>query len=171
MRITTGAYYPLNKGHYLSRPPSKRIESQTQDKKVQRCSKYDEVGHTRHTCRNPREDFDASYEGDVVQIEDIFDASYATQSAQNRYVTLSYKTHGTHQCIAILELHTCFHDRSSPTVGSESVVCDMVNCPLPTKNVNPAIGVVVDIASLSNSLRELTISSSIRSAQCALRTA
>jgi len=40
-----------------------------------------------------------------------------------------------HQCIGILEMHTCFHDRSSPTVGSESIVCDMVNCPLPTKNV------------------------------------
>jgi len=66
----------LNNGRHPGRPPSKRRESQTQDKKVGRCSKYSEVGHTRHKCHNPRADFDASYEGDVADIEDLFDGLY-----------------------------------------------------------------------------------------------
>ena len=67
---------PLNNGRRLRMLPSKRRESQTQDKKVCRCSKCSEIGHTMRTCRNPRVDFDASYEGDVVQNEDLLDGSY-----------------------------------------------------------------------------------------------
>jgi len=67
---------PNNVWH-LGRLPSKWRESQTQDKKVQRCSKCSEVGHTSRTCCNPRAHFDASYKGDVVHIEDLFDGSYA----------------------------------------------------------------------------------------------
>ncbi|KAJ8423474.1 hypothetical protein Cgig2_013517 [Carnegiea gigantea] len=46
---------PPNNRRHPDRPPSKRIESQTQDKKVRGCSKCNEVGHTRCTCRNPRQ--------------------------------------------------------------------------------------------------------------------
>ena len=38
--------------------------------------KCGEVGHTRRTCRNPRADFDASYEGDIVEVEALLDGSY-----------------------------------------------------------------------------------------------
>ncbi|KAJ8428044.1 hypothetical protein Cgig2_007621 [Carnegiea gigantea] len=41
-----------------------------------RCSKCGEVGHTRRTCCNPHADFDANYEGDVVEVEDLLDGSY-----------------------------------------------------------------------------------------------
>ena len=67
---------PSNNGRHLRRPPSKRTESQTQDKKVRRCSKCGKVDHTRRTCCNPRVDFDATYEGNVVQIEDLLDPCY-----------------------------------------------------------------------------------------------
>ncbi|KAJ8432145.1 hypothetical protein Cgig2_006847 [Carnegiea gigantea] len=67
-----------NNGRHPSRLPSKQRESQSQDKKVQRCSKYGEVGHTRHTCHNPRAYFNPTYEGDVVEVEDLLDGSYAT---------------------------------------------------------------------------------------------
>ncbi|KAJ8420591.1 hypothetical protein Cgig2_032289 [Carnegiea gigantea] len=88
-------------------------------------------GHMRHTYRNPRADFDASYEGDVVQIKDLVDGSYIAGVGRMR----RYKTHGTHQCITILKLHTWFNDRSPATVGSASVLCDIVNCLLATNNV------------------------------------
>ncbi|KAJ8438307.1 hypothetical protein Cgig2_018787 [Carnegiea gigantea] len=73
---------PPKNGRHPGRPPLKRRESQTQDKKVRRCSKCGEVGHTRYTCRNPRADFNASYEGDVVEVEDLFDGSYAAWVGQ-----------------------------------------------------------------------------------------
>ncbi|KAJ8436384.1 LOW QUALITY PROTEIN: hypothetical protein Cgig2_032205 [Carnegiea gigantea] len=63
-----------NNGHHLGRPPSKRIASQAQDKKVRRCSKCGEIEHTRRICRNPRADFNVTYKSDVVQIEDFLDA-------------------------------------------------------------------------------------------------
>ena len=37
--------------------------------------------------------------------------------------------------IYTLKLQICTHDRSPRTVGSALVVCDMLNRPLPTKNV------------------------------------
>ncbi|KAJ8443355.1 hypothetical protein Cgig2_015836 [Carnegiea gigantea] len=49
---------PPTNGRQPCRPPSKRRE----------CSKCGEVGHTRRTSRNPRADFDANYEGDVVEV-------------------------------------------------------------------------------------------------------
>ncbi|KAJ8431273.1 hypothetical protein Cgig2_011126 [Carnegiea gigantea] len=67
---------PLNNGRHPGRPPLNCRESQTQDKKVQRCSKCGEVGRTMCTFRNPQADFDASYESDVVQIKDLLDGSY-----------------------------------------------------------------------------------------------
>ena len=53
------------------RPRVRRIESQRQGVKLWRCSKYGEEGHYRNTCRNPHADFDARYEGDVIQFEDL----------------------------------------------------------------------------------------------------
>jgi len=50
--------------------------------RMRRCSKCSEVGHTRRTCRNSYGDFDATYEGDVVQVEDLFDDSYAAGASQ-----------------------------------------------------------------------------------------
>ncbi|KAJ8436478.1 hypothetical protein Cgig2_000463 [Carnegiea gigantea] len=41
--------------------------------KSRRCSKCSEGGHTRRTCRNLRADFDANYEGDAVEVEDLLD--------------------------------------------------------------------------------------------------
>ncbi|KAJ8447133.1 hypothetical protein Cgig2_022862 [Carnegiea gigantea] len=58
------------------RPPSKHRESQTQGTRCRRCSKCGEVGHTRRTCRNPRANFDANYEGDIVEVEALLDGSY-----------------------------------------------------------------------------------------------
>ncbi|KAJ8423409.1 hypothetical protein Cgig2_020946 [Carnegiea gigantea] len=72
---------PPNNGRQPSRPPSKRKESQTQGKRSQRCSKCGEVGCTSCTCHNPCADFDASYEGDVVQLEDLLDASFQAGEA------------------------------------------------------------------------------------------
>ena len=66
---------PSINDRHLGRPPLKRRESQTHDKKVRRCLKCGEVGHIRCTYRDPRADFDVSYEGDVVQIEDLLDGS------------------------------------------------------------------------------------------------
>ena len=48
------------------RPKSTRRESQTQGVQLRRCSKCRELGHYKNSCRNPRADFDADYEGDVV---------------------------------------------------------------------------------------------------------
>ena len=48
---------------------------------MQRCSKCSEVGHTRRTCRNPYGDFDATYEGDVVQVKDLFDDLYVVRAS------------------------------------------------------------------------------------------
>jgi len=45
------------------RPQSTRRESQSQGKKVKRCSKCGEVGHYKNTCQNPRADLDADYGG------------------------------------------------------------------------------------------------------------
>jgi len=53
------------------RPRVKRIKSQSQGVKLQRCSKCKQEGHYRNTCRNPRADFDAGYDGDVVHVEDL----------------------------------------------------------------------------------------------------
>ena len=53
------------------RPKSTRRESQTQGVCTNRCSKCHEAGHKRNTCRNPRADFDADYEGDLVLVEDL----------------------------------------------------------------------------------------------------
>uniref|UniRef100_A0A7C8YUM5 CCHC-type domain-containing protein n=1 Tax=Opuntia streptacantha TaxID=393608 RepID=A0A7C8YUM5_OPUST len=53
------------------RPKSTRRESQTQGVRTNRCSKCHEPGHKRNTCRNPRADFDADYEGDLVSVEDL----------------------------------------------------------------------------------------------------
>ncbi|KAJ8425493.1 LOW QUALITY PROTEIN: hypothetical protein Cgig2_029575 [Carnegiea gigantea] len=33
------------------------------------------VRHTRHTCRNPRVDFDANYEGNIMEVEDLLDGN------------------------------------------------------------------------------------------------
>ena len=54
----------------------KRRESQIQGTKSRKCSKCSEVGHTKRTCRDPHADFDASYEGDAVDVEDLLDGSY-----------------------------------------------------------------------------------------------
>jgi len=35
-----------------------------------------EVGHMRRAYCNSRADFDANYEGDVVEVEDLLDGSY-----------------------------------------------------------------------------------------------
>ena len=67
---------PSINDRHLGRPPLKRRESQTHDKKVRRCSKCGEVGHTRRTCCNSWTDFHASYEGDFVENEDLLDGSY-----------------------------------------------------------------------------------------------
>lgn len=67
---------PLTNGRQLGRPPLKRKESQTQGTRFRRCSKCGKVGHTRRTCRNPRADFDANYEGDIMEVEDLLDGSY-----------------------------------------------------------------------------------------------
>ena len=53
------------------RPKSRRRESQTQGVRTKRCSKCHETGHYKNTCRNPRADFDADYEGDLVAVEDL----------------------------------------------------------------------------------------------------
>ncbi|KAJ8428797.1 hypothetical protein Cgig2_012247 [Carnegiea gigantea] len=83
----TTAYYPPTNGRQSGRPPSKRRESQTQGIKSRRCSKCSKVGHTRRTCRNPRADFDANYEVDVVEVEDLLDGSYIPKfSAIHRQV-------------------------------------------------------------------------------------
>ncbi|KAJ8426900.1 hypothetical protein Cgig2_024391 [Carnegiea gigantea] len=66
---------PTN-GRQPARPSSKRRESQTQGIRCRKCFKYDEVGHTRRTCRNPCADFNANYEGDVVEVENLLDGSY-----------------------------------------------------------------------------------------------
>ncbi|KAJ8429410.1 LOW QUALITY PROTEIN: hypothetical protein Cgig2_025597 [Carnegiea gigantea] len=66
---------PPTNGRQLGRPPSKHRESQMQGTKPQRCSKYGEVGHTRRTCRNPHADFEASYEGNVVEVKDLLNGS------------------------------------------------------------------------------------------------
>jgi len=47
---------------------SRRRESQSQGKKVKRCSKCDQVGHYKNTCRNPQADFDIDYKGDLVKL-------------------------------------------------------------------------------------------------------
>ncbi|KAJ8432255.1 hypothetical protein Cgig2_013908 [Carnegiea gigantea] len=73
---------PPNNGRHLGRPPSKRRELQSQDKKVRRCSKYGKVSHTRRTCCNPLVDFDASYKDDIVEVEDLFVDSYAAWVGQ-----------------------------------------------------------------------------------------
>ncbi|KAJ8447200.1 hypothetical protein Cgig2_030431 [Carnegiea gigantea] len=67
---------PPTNGRRSGRSPSNRRDSQMQGTRSRRCSKCGEVGHTRHTCRNPRADFDANYEGDVVKVEDLLDGSY-----------------------------------------------------------------------------------------------
>ena len=54
-----------------SRPKSTRRESQTQGVRTNTCSKCHEPGHKRTTCRNPRADVDADYEGDLVLVEDL----------------------------------------------------------------------------------------------------
>jgi len=53
------------------RPPFTRRESQTQGVKSKSCSKCGEIGHYMNTCWNPRANFDADYEGDVVVVEDL----------------------------------------------------------------------------------------------------
>ncbi|KAJ8419655.1 LOW QUALITY PROTEIN: hypothetical protein Cgig2_016952 [Carnegiea gigantea] len=63
--------HPTN-GRQAGRPLSERRESQMQGT---RCTKYSEVGHTRRTGRNPCADFDANYEGDVLEVEDLLDDS------------------------------------------------------------------------------------------------
>ncbi|KAJ8441225.1 hypothetical protein Cgig2_033949 [Carnegiea gigantea] len=65
-------------------------------------------------------------------------------SAQIRYVILRYKMHGTHQCITTLELYTWFDVRNLPIVGSASVLCNMANCPLATKNVDLPYVIISD---------------------------
>ncbi|KAJ8421275.1 hypothetical protein Cgig2_026806 [Carnegiea gigantea] len=72
---------PPTNGRQPGRPPSKRRELQTQGIKSQRCSKCSEVGHTRRTYRNLRVDFDANYEGDVVEVEDLLDVIKAHELA------------------------------------------------------------------------------------------
>ena len=67
---------PPTNGRQPGRPPSKRRESQTQGTVSRRCSKCREVGHTRRTCRNPRADVDAGFEGDVVPVEELLDGSF-----------------------------------------------------------------------------------------------
>lgn len=44
--------------------------------KACRCSKCGKVGHTRRACCNPWAEFDTSYKGNVVQVEDLMDGSY-----------------------------------------------------------------------------------------------
>ena len=73
---------PPNNDRHPSKPLSKRGESQTQDKKAQRCFKWREVGHIRRTCHNLRADFNASYEGEVVNVEDLFDGSYTARGVR-----------------------------------------------------------------------------------------
>lgn len=58
------------------RPKSKRMESQQQGVQSKRCSKCSEVGHYKNTCRNPRADFDADYEGDLVDVADLLGGNY-----------------------------------------------------------------------------------------------
>lgn len=72
---------PPNNGRQPGRPQCKRRESQTQDKNQRKCSKCSELGHTRRTCRNPRADLDASYVGDVVQVEDLLEPGYVPGGA------------------------------------------------------------------------------------------
>ena len=67
---------PPTNGRQPGSPLSKRKESQTQGTKSRRCSKCGEVGHIRRTYHNPRVDFDASYEGDVMHVEDLLDGLY-----------------------------------------------------------------------------------------------
>ncbi|KAJ8424121.1 hypothetical protein Cgig2_009705 [Carnegiea gigantea] len=67
---------PLTNRRQPGRPPSKHRESQTQGTRSRRCSKCGEIGHTRRTCRNPRADFDANYEGDIVEVEALLDGLY-----------------------------------------------------------------------------------------------
>jgi len=50
--------------------------------KISKVLKCNEVGHMRHTCRNPCADFDASYEGDVVDVEDLLDGSYVPSASR-----------------------------------------------------------------------------------------
>lgn len=57
---------PPNNGRQPGTPPSKRRESQVQDRKSRKCSKCGEIGQTRHTYRNSHANFDASYEVDIV---------------------------------------------------------------------------------------------------------
>ncbi|KAJ8423694.1 hypothetical protein Cgig2_003378 [Carnegiea gigantea] len=47
----------------------------SQGTRSRRYSKCGEVGHTRRTCHNPRADFGASYESNVVEVEDLLDGS------------------------------------------------------------------------------------------------
>ena len=58
------------------RPKSTRRESQTQGVQLRRCSKCRELGHYKNSCRNPRADFDADYEGDVVAVEDLLGGNF-----------------------------------------------------------------------------------------------
>ena len=57
-------------------PKSARRESQTQGVQLRRCSKCRELGHYKNSCRNPRADFDADYEGDVVAVEDLLGGNF-----------------------------------------------------------------------------------------------
>jgi len=61
------------------RPRGKRIESQSQGVKLRRCSKCKEEGHYRNTCRNPRADVDAVYDGHVVHYEDFLGEEASNQ--------------------------------------------------------------------------------------------
>jgi len=61
------------------RLPVRKIESQRQDVKLRRCSKYGKEGHYRNTCRNPRANFNAGYKGDVVHVEDLLRGEASTQ--------------------------------------------------------------------------------------------
>ena len=66
--------------------------------RLKRCSKCCELGHYKNTCRNPRANFDADYEADVVAVEDllgeIYDHVFAMVSGTNKGWT----------CLVIIDL-------------------------------------------------------------------
>jgi len=53
------------------RPQFNRWESQAQGVRLKTCSKCGEAGHYKNTCRNPRANFDADYEDDLIAVEDL----------------------------------------------------------------------------------------------------